>query len=317
MARRTSPPRVGHEISLQPSTRSRPGEASEAARPGIPYIKRSACRVTLNLGRFGTFWLRPVRARTRCPRAPEVRDYPTNPFRPTSEALQSVPSQTSSSDATRSRVQAVVALRLLEVMRTQDVPPELLEEEDTAVTLPRRLGLSDVVDRQIRSFRKDARRGVRLSDTEIQDLFRLVIRRPDAEDIFDKAGRSLAGRPGGSWRRMLPGAIALALARGRVRRRLARLFGRRIGGFARGGFLIEGRSLLFIEADPGGDACALVTGLCQTVIEGATGRRAVVRHTLCQSRGDAVCRWEGQLQAQAGMPEAVLVLTPEPPEERE
>ncbi len=180
-------------------------------------------------------------------------------------------------------------------MRDQDVPTELLEEEDTAVTLPRRLGLSDVVGRQIRTFREDARRGARMTDTEIQDLFRLVIRRPDAEDIFFKAGQSLAGSRKAGWRRFLPRGMALAVARSRVRRRLKALFGRRVGGLGRGSFSLEGRSLLFIEADPGGDACALVTGLCQRVIEQATGHRARVTHTLCQSRGDALCRWEGEL----------------------
>lgn len=185
-----------------------------------------------------------------------------------------------------------MALRLLEVMRDQDLPPELLEEEDTTVTLPRRLGLSDVVGRQIRSFREDARRGVRVSDGEIHDLFRLVIRRPDAEELFFKVGQTLAGNPAGRWRRVLPQRVAFALARTRVRRRLATLFGRRVGGFGRGGFCIEGRTLLFIEADPGGDACAFVSGFCQAAIEGATARPVKVAHTLCQSRGDALCRWE-------------------------
>jgi hypothetical protein len=41
---------------------------------------------------------------------------------------------------------AVVALTLLEVIRAQDLPTEVLEQEDTSVTLPRRLGLSDVVE---------------------------------------------------------------------------------------------------------------------------------------------------------------------------
>lgn len=199
------------------------------------------------------------------------------------------------SGASRPRVKALVALRLLEVMRDQDVPPELLEEEDTTVTLPRRLGLSDVVGRQIRTFREDARRGVRITDAEIQDLFRLVIRRPDAEEIFFLVGQSLAGEPGGGWRRIIPQRVALAMARARVRRRLRGLFGRRVGGFGRGSFSVEGRALLFIQADPGGDACALVSGLCQTAIEQATGRRARVTHSLCQSRGDALCRWEGEL----------------------
>ena len=192
-------------------------------------------------------------------------------------------------------MKAIVALHLLEAMRDQDTPPELLEEEDTTVTLPRRLGLSDVVGRQIRSFREDVRRGARLTDGEIQDLFRLVIRRPDAGEIFFKLGKSLAGERGRGWRRLLPHGMAVALARSRVRRRLKSLFGRRVGGFGRGAFCIEGRALIFIEADPEGDACALVTGLSEAAMEQATGRRAHVSHSLCQSRGDALCRWEGDL----------------------
>jgi len=180
-------------------------------------------------------------------------------------------------------------------MRDQDVPAELLEEEDTTVTLPRRLGLSDVVGRQIRSFREDVRRGARLTDPEIRDLFRLVIRRPDAEDIFFKVGQTLTDTKRSGWSRVLPTGMALALARSRVRRRLRGLFGRRVGGMGRGSFSLEGRSLLFIEADPGGDACALVTGLCQAAIEQTTGHRARVTHSMCQSRGDALCRWEADL----------------------
>jgi hypothetical protein len=76
---------------------------------------------------------------------------------------------------------------------------------------------------------------------------------------------------------------------------LNRLFGRRVGGFGRGSFSIEGRSLIFIDADPGGSACFLVTGLCQVVLERMSGRHARVSHVLCQSRGDALCRWEGAL----------------------
>lgn len=203
-------------------------------------------------------------------------------------------SQTHSSQATARRVQALVALRLLEMLRDQDVPPEILEDEDTSVTLPRRLGLSDVVDRQIRSYKTDVRRRMRLTDSEVQDLFRLVIRRPDAEEIFFKAGRTLAvEQDSGGWRRLLPRRLAFALARRRVGRRLRALFGRRMGGFGRGHFSVEGRALFFIEADPGGAACFLMSGLCQAVLEQTTGRAVRVSHVHCQSRGDALCRWEG------------------------
>ena len=200
-----------------------------------------------------------------------------------------------SADSER-RVQAVVALRLLEVIRDQDVPADLFEDENPAQTMPRRLGLSDVVERQIRAYREDVRKRVRLADHEIRDLFRLVIRRPDGDEVFTWAGKLLAGmdRPT-RWSRMLPRKLQFVMARSRVSRRLKNLFGRRVGGFGRGSFSIEGRSLIFIEADPGGDACFFVSGLCQEILNRTTGGIAEVRHSLCQSRGDDRCRWEGEI----------------------
>lgn len=208
------------------------------------------------------------------------------------------PSDTSGSR----RVRAVVALRLLEVIRDQDHPGEVMESEDPTVTMPRRLGLSDVVERQIRTYRSDVKRGVRLTDAEVRDLFRLVIRRPDSDEVFLKVGRLLAGRDGsGGWRRIVPRGVAYAMARSRARRGLKRLFGRRIGGFGRGPFSVEGRSLIFIDADPGGDACQFLSGYCASVLEQSAGRPARVVHTMCQSRGDDVCRWEGTI-AEPGEP---------------
>ena len=40
------------------------------------------------------------------------------------------------------RISAAVALTLLEVIRFQDAPTEVLESEDPSHTMPRRLGLS-------------------------------------------------------------------------------------------------------------------------------------------------------------------------------
>lgn len=194
------------------------------------------------------------------------------------------------------RVRALVALRVLEVLREQDRPGDVMEAEDTAVTMPRRLGLSDVVERQIRTYRADMKRGVRLTDAEIRDLFRLVIRRPDSDEVFLRVGRSLGGGDlEGNWRRFVPQRAAYALARSRVRRGLKKLFGRRLGGFGRGPFSVEGRSLIFIDADPGGEACHFLSGYCEAVLEQASGRPGKVVHTLCQARGDDVCRWEGSL----------------------
>ena len=91
---------------------------------------------------------------------------------------------------------------------------------------------------------------------------------------------------------MLPRRAGFALARARARRRLSRVFGRPIGGFCRGQFVIEGRALFFIESDPGGDACHLLSGFCQEIVEHTLGAAARVTHTNCQARDDAVCRWE-------------------------
>lgn len=181
-------------------------------------------------------------------------------------------------------------------MRDMDLPLEILEDEDPTQTIPRRFGLSDVVERQIRTYRDDVKRGVRLTDEEIRGLFRFVIRRPDGADVFRQVGRLLVeGDRAPGWIRRLPRGLGFRAVRARARRRLKKAFGRPIGGFGRGGFVIEGRSLLFIEADPGGDACHLLSGFSEEMISRMLGGTAKVEHTLCQGRGDGLCRWEAEL----------------------
>jgi hypothetical protein len=97
------------------------------------------------------------------------------------------------------------------------------------------------------------------------------------------------------WIRLLPVGLQFRMARSRARRTLKRLFGRHVGGFGRAPFVIEGRSLLFIESDPGGDACFLLSGFAQEILEQTLGGTARIVHTLCQGRGDDLCRWEGEL----------------------
>ena len=189
-----------------------------------------------------------------------------------------------------------MALRLLEVMRGLDLPKEVLEDENPTRTMPRRLGLSDVVDRQIRTLREDVRRGARVSDEEVQGLIRLVVRRPDARAVFQQAGRLLAesGRSPGL-RSILPRRMRFSLARSRARRGLQRLFGRPMGGFGRGHFTIEGRALFLIACDPGGAACHMISGFCEETIEQIMGGTARVTHTSCESRHDPLCKWEAEV----------------------
>ena len=98
------------------------------------------------------------------------------------------------------------------------------------------------------------------------------------------------------WRgvtRILPRGLRFASARSRVRKRLKYLFGRPIGGFAPGRFSIEGRSLLFVESDPSGEACHLLVGFCQASVQRVNLKDSGTWfRVLCQGRGDALCRWE-------------------------
>jgi hypothetical protein len=190
-------------------------------------------------------------------------------------------------------VSSVVGLSLLEVIRALDLPTEVLAAEDPAQTMPRRLGLSDVVDQQIRLFREQVRKRTKITDLETQALFQLVLRRPDSEEAFLHAGELLVGNtksPGGLSRLSSEKGL-FTLSRRQVRRRLRTLLGRHIGGFAHGPFNLEAKGHFLLELDPGGDACALVTGLSQAVLSRNLRRTVQVNHTSCEARKQELCRW--------------------------
>ena len=194
------------------------------------------------------------------------------------------------------RVKAIVGLRLLEVVRDRDLPTELLEEEDPARTIPRRLGLSDVVDRKIRAYGDDVRKGVHLMDQGITDLFTLVNRRSDSDEVFFNTGRELVEvHFPFRWGRVFPESIQYMFARTYLSWHLKHLFGRRILSFAEGPLNVEVQGLFFEGGDPEGSTCYLISGICQRILEQIGHRSAKVGHTLCQARGDDRCRWDGSI----------------------
>lgn len=211
----------------------------------------------------------------------------------------------------------MVGLTLLEVIRRQDLPKEILEAEDPSITMPRRLGLSDVVDRQIRMYKDEVKRGGRMTDDEVGDLIRLVIRRPDSAEVLFRVGQLLAGEDGGATMRLgslLPSALSFALARRAVARRLRKLFGRRMGTFTASPFTFEAGEDVLIRSDPGGDACHIVTGLAESLVQRYGGRGCRVAHDQCLSRKESTCRWtvlqEEVVQDLEGVSD--FLLNPEP-----
>lgn len=214
----------------------------------------------------------------------------TNEPAPTEEPFSSPPAPTRGGEG---RVAAVVGLALLEVIRARDLPAEILDAEDPSQTMPRRLGLSEAVNLQIRRLREEVRKRRKITDDEARDLVRLVLRRPDSEEVFFQAGETLAGKdvPWPFLGRLYPRRVRIALARRQIRRRVRALFGRMVGGFAKGSFVLEARGHFLLEMDPGGDACALLTGLSSTVLSRYLGEPVEVRHHFCQARKDELCRW--------------------------
>lgn len=197
-----------------------------------------------------------------------------------------------SSDTSKPRIRARLALAILEVLQAQDTPVEVLEDENPSETMPRRLGLSGVVDRQVRLYREEAKRGGRITDGQFQDLVQLVTRRPDAPEIFWQVGRRMSDAGDQTLlSRLLPESLRHARLRRRVRRRFKRVFGRSIGSFAPGPFSLEGRGLLFTRHAPRGEACYLASGLCQSLVEEVLGEEYHAVHDRCEARGDTMCRW--------------------------
>jgi predicted hydrocarbon binding protein len=194
-------------------------------------------------------------------------------------------SRTPAPTAQAPNVNPVFPLLLLETMRDMDRPDEVLEGENLAVSMPRRLGLSDVVHLRIHKLRDETKRGRLQSPEVVEDLVRLVIRRPDAEEIFEEAGRRMARH---AWAartgavrvglRLLPAGMRLAAGGARLEVKERPLHVRMDG-------------CLTAVADPGGAACAFYTGTLAEILTEYTGRPHAAQHPRCEARGAGACEW--------------------------
>jgi predicted hydrocarbon binding protein len=189
-------------------------------------------------------------------------------------------------------------LILLETMRDMDRPEEFMEDEDVARSMPRRLGLSDVVGVQIRRFQVEVRQKRPQAVSEVENLLTLVIRRPDADEIFMEAGRRMAryfwGLRGGAMRgtiKLMPRPLALIAAHRAARRMFRRLAGGGKLAVSRWPTELRIAGSLTARADPGGAACAFYTGAFAELLVIYTGRTYRVGHSKCEARGGEMCVW--------------------------
>ena len=191
-----------------------------------------------------------------------------------------------------------VALVLLESLRDVDTPPEVLEDEAFHISLPRRLGLSDVIDGQMRRYADMRKRRRQLEASEFLDLLRLIARRPDARMVFEAAGDRLGSeyisrtpRAAGFARRLSPAGFR--------RRSLLRHLRRVAESLSPGSAIRSDRAEPSISvahclpavADDTGSACGIITAAFTACAHGL-GESTPVRHPRCESRGDDRCLWE-------------------------
>lgn len=196
-------------------------------------------------------------------------------------------------------VSPVFPLLLLQTMRDRDHPGEVFEDEDITLSLPRRLGLSEVVRVQIERFESEVRHKRLQLPSQVEDLVRLVIKRPDAEEIFNEAGRRVArvfwqDRSNGARRmiRLMPRPVALYAGQRASKRMMRRLTGRARFKIGRRPLTLRIEHALTVRAASSGVACAFYAGAFSELMGLYTKRDYVVEHTNCQAESDEpACIW--------------------------
>lgn len=193
---------------------------------------------------------------------------------------------------------ADLPLAILESVRQHDRPTEVLEDEDLAASLPRRLGLTGVVESQIHRYKIARKRRELIPFDDVGDLLRLVLRRPDSEAILREAGRELAHQHTrkplyriAGLARILPDALSTRIAKRTVRRLMQRIGGGVPLRLSRVPFQVEATAPVTARADDDGVACILYGAAIAEAVHHATGHRPSVDHVACEAKGDERCIW--------------------------
>jgi bacteriochlorophyll 4-vinyl reductase len=228
----------------------------------------------------------------------------TDPMPGTQESHPAHTTPKSEPAAQARTIAPVFPLLLLKTLRDVDRPEEVLEDEDLSTSMPRRLGLSDVVLLQIHRLEEEMRRKRLQSASEIEDLIRLVTRRPDAERVCYRAGQRVAQH---AWEqrsaavrhpvRFLPRPLALLAAQRAARRLFRRLVGPGRLTVHRWPVELQIAGSLTARGEGQGAACAFYTGAFEELLQQYTGRSYRAHHSACEARGDSACEWTVQVSA--------------------
>jgi predicted hydrocarbon binding protein len=200
-------------------------------------------------------------------------------------------------------VDPLLALTLLEALRTVDLPDEELETEFVEELRTKRFGLSDTVLAQIKRYQEAVRRNQRPTSEEAAGIARLIGRRPDAEAVFREAGRALArqtyARIAMPTRRMLlilPSLFSRPLALRQIRRIAERYLAgevKRVGGTIH----LEVRESVTMDAAPKQAGCSFYETVLRELMQLLVDGVGSVEHVRCASRNQGTCEWRAQWRA--------------------
>lgn len=198
-------------------------------------------------------------------------------------------------------VLATMPVALLEATRSHDRPGEVLEDEDLSISLPRRLGLSGVIENQIFRYETAARAGRRIQLEEFVSLLKLVLRRPDAGAILHEAGARVATRqfdqtPGFfiALMRVLPRALAFVFVARAARKLVRNITGSRHVDVRSKPLVVQLHQPVTARLEPVGVSCALYGSAFEEITSLYLRKRTRVSHSRCVINGGSICEWKAE-----------------------
>jgi predicted hydrocarbon binding protein len=192
----------------------------------------------------------------------------------------------------------VMPLALLESVRAHDRPGEILEDEDLSVSLPRRLGLTGVVERQMMQYQQAAKKGRKVSLDDVASLIHLVLRRPDSEPIMRETGQRIARthfqkvpKPWVRMIRALPRGVVFGSLRRSARRMLVKFLAEEDLEITAKPLTLRAKNCVAAQIDPSGNMCVMYSGALEEIALLYTETRPDVVHHICKTRGNSYCEW--------------------------
>ncbi len=211
-----------------------------------------------------------------------------------------IPQQMSTADTriASGSVAAILPLFLLEAVHAHDRPDEILEDEDLTVSLPRRLGLTGVIDTQKRRYESAVKSGKKVPLEEFASLVRLVLKRPDAEAILRDTGHRMANdyfrRVPDSYiklLRALPHRLLVSRWVRAARRLLRQMGGEHVEGSVRP-LAVRLRPAPLALLEPAGACCVMYCAALEQLAELYATNRPTVEHSRCASQDGETCEWK-------------------------